>query len=69
MREINYEIIMNRVTAYIDGRLYPLVKKVGELDEFDIVEYHTLMDLYRFIQDNINEQREEMGWQKNDIIG
>lgn len=58
MADIEYEIIMNRVTAYIRGRLHPLISRVGELNEQDIVEYHTLMDIYKFIEDSINERSE-----------
>lgn len=58
MADIEYEIILNRVTAYIRGRLHPLINRVGELNEQDIVEYHTLMDIYKFIEDSINERSE-----------
>ena len=58
MADIEYEIILNRVTAYIRGRLHPLINRVGELNEQDIVEYHTLMDIYKFIEDRINERSE-----------
>ena len=57
MNEKDYEIVLNRVYSYIQGRLHPLINGIGGLDEQGIVEYHTLMDIYKFIEDSMIERK------------
>lgn len=57
MNDKDYEIILRSVYSYIQGRLHPLIKAVGELDEMDIVEYRTLMDICKFIENGMMERK------------
>lgn len=61
----DYEIILNMITAYLEGRMYSFgvtsYEEINLLDDYDRAVYNTLSEIQKFIVHNVIARNAQNG--------